>query len=129
MIGNISQRLEVSPMARKVQVNLVDDIDGTDAAETLRFGLDGTNYEIDLNEKHAAKLRGALEKYVASGRKLGRGHPVVVRRGRAGGTPARSDRAQNQAVREWAKRKGIEVSERGRIPASVLAQYQAEAGR
>ncbi len=116
-------------MARTVQVHLLDDIDGTKADETLKFGLDGTNYEIDLSTKHADKLRAALAKYVLKARRLGRGHVVSTSRRREVGIPARSDRAQNQAIREWAKRKGMEVSERGRIPAHIAQQYQAEAGR
>ena len=116
-------------MARTVQVQLLDDIDGSQADETLSFALDGMNYEIDLNAKHAEKLRATLAKFVSKSRRLGRGHVVATRRGRTGGTPARSDRAQNQATRDWAKSKGIEVSDRGRIPASVIERYEAEAGK
>jgi hypothetical protein len=117
-------------VARKVEVKLLDDIDGTQANETLRFGLDGTNYEIDLSAKHAEKLRASLEKFVHAARRIGRGQaqPTTGRTRRAGQAP-RSDRAQNQAVREWAKRKGIEVSGRGRIPRNIIEQYEAEAGR
>jgi hypothetical protein len=113
-------------MARKVEVELLDDIDGSEAAETLAFGLDGTNYEIDVNEKHADKLRKSLEKFVLSARRTGRGGVTVSRR-RTAGVPARTDRAQNQAIRDWAKRKKIQLSDRGRIPANVVAQYEAEA--
>jgi hypothetical protein len=115
-------------MARKVEVKLLDDIDGTEAEETVRFGLDGTSYEIDLNAKHAEQLRSALAKFVSHARRLGRSHVVPTNRGR-GGVPARNDRAQNQAIRDWAKRKKIQLSDRGRIPASVIEQYEAEAGR
>jgi hypothetical protein len=115
-------------MARKVEVKLLDDIDGTEAEETVKFGLDGTNYEIDLNAKHADQLRAALAKFVTHARRLGRGHVAPTRHNR-GGTPARNDRAQNQAIRDWAKRKGLELSDRGRIPGTVVAQYEAEAGR
>jgi hypothetical protein len=115
-------------MARKVAVELLDDIDGSEAAETLKFGLDGTNYEIDVNEKHADQPRRSLAKFILSARRLGRGGVAPTRR-RAATLPARSDRAQNQAIREWAKRKKIQLSDRGRIPANVLAQYEAEAGR
>lgn len=113
-------------MARKVQVHLLDDIDGSTAEETLKFGLDGTNYEIDLSAKHAEKLRAAVAKFVLKARRVGRSH--VVSRGRGGG-PAKADRVQNQAIRDWAKSKGIDVSNRGRIPAAIIEQYQAEAGR
>src|SRR5215469_10967041 len=115
-------------MARKVAVELLDDIDGSEADETLKFGLDGTNYEIDVNEKHADQLRRALAKFILSARRLGRGGVTPGRR-RPATVPARSDRAQNQAIREWAKRKKIQLSDRGRIPATVIEQYQAEAGR
>ena len=120
---------EGSTMARTVQVQLLDDIDGGEADETLSFALDGMNYEIDLSTKHAEKLRSTLAKFVEHSRRVGRGHVVSSRRTRTGGVPARSDRAQNQAIRDWAKSKGIDVSDRGRIPASVVEQYQAEAGR
>jgi hypothetical protein len=115
-------------MARKVHVDLVDDIDGSKADETLKFGLDGSSYEIDVNAKHAEKLRASLARYILKARRLGRGHVVSPGRVR-GGTPARSDRMQNQAIRDWAKSKGIALSDRGRIPGSIVEQYQAEAGR
>lgn len=108
-------------MAKKVQVTLVDDIDGSNAVETVGFGLDGATYEIDLSKANAAKLRDALATYVAHARKSGRGRPA----GRAGRAVARSDREQVQAIREWARRNGHQVSERGRIPASVLEAYNA----
>jgi hypothetical protein len=118
-------------MARKVEVKLLDDIDGTTADETVRFAVDGTNYEIDLSTKHADQLRSSLAQYITNGRRIGRGHlvPTGGRSRGAAATPARVDRAQNQAIREWAKRKGIELNGRGRIPRDVLAQYEAEAGR
>jgi hypothetical protein len=116
-------------MARTVQVQLFDDIDGTKADETLHYGLDGVNYEIDLSAQHAEKLRAALAKFILKSRRVGRGRVTVTVRGRAGTGSARGDRAQNQAVREWAKSKGIDVSDRGRIPRSVIEQYEAEAGR
>jgi len=115
-------------LARKVAVELLDDIDGSEAAETLKFGLDGAHYEIDVNAEHADQLRRSLAKYILSARRMGRG-------GVTAGSPRRpiaavhSDRAQSQAIREWARRKKIQLSARGRIPASVVAQYQAEAGR
>jgi hypothetical protein len=114
-------------MARKVQVHLLDDIDGGKADETLRFGLDGMSYEIDLSAKHAEKLRASLAKFVLSSRRVGRSR--VISPARRAGTPARVDRAQNQAIREWAKSRGKEVSDRGRIPAHIVEQYHAEAGR
>jgi hypothetical protein len=118
-------------MARKVEVQLLDDIDGTKADETLKFGLDGTLYEVDLNTKHAEQLRKSLAAYVLKARRIGRGGVTAIRdrTTRAASATTRSDRVQNQAIREWAKSKGLEVSERGRIPASVVEKYEAEAGR
>jgi hypothetical protein len=116
-------------MARKVAVELLDDIDGSEAGETLKFGLDGTQYEIDVNAEHADQLRRALAKFILSARRIGRGGVTTSGSRRAAGVPARSDRAQSQAIREWAKRQKIQLSDRGRIPASVVEQYQAEAGR
>jgi hypothetical protein len=114
-------------MTRKVQVQLFDDIDGSQADETMRFGLDGMSYEIDLSASHAEKLRASLAKFILSSRRVGRAQ-VVIARPRPG-TPARVDRAQNQAVRDWARSKRIEISDRGRIPGHIVEQYQAEAGR
>jgi Lsr2 len=118
-------------MAQRVEIKLLDDIDGTKADETLKFGLDGTLFEIDLSAKHAEQLRKALASYVLKARRVGRGG-ITATRGRARGaapTTTRSDREQNLAIREWAKKKGLEVSERGRIPASIVEQYNVEAGR
>jgi len=116
-------------MARTVHVDLVDDLDGSQADETLAFAVDGKNFEIDLSTKHAKKLRSSLERYVKSARKVGRGGRVLsgTRARTAGSTQA--DRAQNQAIRDWAKRQGIQLSDRGRIPGTIVAQYEARAGR
>jgi hypothetical protein len=113
-------------MARKVEVKLVDDIDGGTADETLKFGIDGINYEIDVNAEHAEELRASLAKFILSARRVGRAGAAFSRVRQPG--PARSDRAQNQAIRNWAKRKKIELSDRGRIPRGVVEQYEAEAG-
>ncbi|GIH14442.1 histone-like nucleoid-structuring protein Lsr2 [Rugosimonospora africana] len=115
-------------MARKLEVKLLDDIDGSEADETLKFGLDGTNYEIDVNAKHAEQLRASLAKFVLGARRLGRGGITTTRRPRAAATN-QSDRAQNQAIRDWAKRRNIQLSGRGRIPRHIAEQYEAEAGR
>jgi hypothetical protein len=112
-------------MAQIREVRLIDDMDGEAADETIEFGIDGKNYEIDLSEENAGKLRDALAAYVAAARRSG------GRRGRAGaGTgPARRpsiDREQNQAIREWARKQGMKVSDRGRIPAEVLEAYHKQ---
>lgn len=116
-------------MARKVEVKLLDDTDGSTADETVSFGLDGTNYEIDLSHKNADRLRSDLEKFLHAARRVGRGGITPSRRGRGPSSPAKADRAQNQAIRDWAKRKGIQLSERGRIQRNVIEQYESDAGR
>jgi nucleoid-associated protein Lsr2 len=115
-------------MARTVQVEFLDDIDGSRADETLRYGLDGMNYEIDVNAQHAEKLRASLAEFITRSRRVGRGRVTATARPSPGGS-ARSDRAHNQAIREWAKSQGIAVSERGRIPRGVVEQYEAAADR
>lgn len=112
-------------MAQKVIVTLIDDLDGSDADETIKFGLDGINYEIDLSSDNADELRDSLAQYVEHARRIGG-------RKRTGGhrkarTPARpsssTDREQNQAIRAWAREKGYEISDRGRIPSEVTEAY------
>src|SRR2546421_887842 len=116
-------------VARKVEVQLIDDLDGSKAEESIKFALDGINYEIDLSKKNATKLRAGLEPFIGVAQKLGRTpSPRAGVRGR-GSTSARSDREQNQAIREWAQRKDLEVSPRGRISRSIIEQYETEAGR
>lgn len=116
-------------MAKRTIHMLVDDIDGGDAEETVTFALDGVQYEIDLSEKNAAKLRDSLARFVAAATKLGRGGINPVRReGRRGAAPV-ANRDQNKAIREWAQAKGIPVSDRGRIKQDIVDQFNAEAGR
>jgi hypothetical protein len=113
---------------RTVQL-LVDDLDGGDADQTVRFALDGVAYTIDLNKRNATRLRGVFEPYVAAGRRV----PSATRAtGRARATarrPARVDVDQHRAIRAWAQSKGIAVSARGRIARAVVDRYDAEAGR
>jgi Lsr2 len=107
-------------MAKKVQVTLVDDIDSSTAAETVSFGLDGAAYEIDLSKSNAKKLREALSVYVGSARRVSRsGRPAA----RSSRSTARAGREQTQAIREWARANGYAVSDRGRVPATVLEAY------
>ena len=126
-------------MAQKVNVVLVDDLDDSEATETVAFSLDGQAYEIDLNQKNAAELRDVLAKYVGAARKAGKqgaGSGGGQRRsgGRSGGgssgagsrTPAAgSDRERVQAIREWARSNGHTVNERGRLSSTVIAAYEA----
>jgi hypothetical protein len=111
-------------VAQKVEVTLVDDLDGGTAAETVSFAIDGTQYEIDLSTKNAQRLRDTVAPFVGAARRTGRVAKGNVR-GRTGGTAA-VDREQNQAIREWAKKNGLNVSERGRIPAEIVERYHAE---
>jgi hypothetical protein len=107
-------------MAQKVQVLLVDDLDGSEATETVTFGLDGAAYEIDLSTGNANKLRKELELYVEHARKATGAATARRRRTRTG--PGRERSAQ---IRAWAKQRGYKVNERGRIPANIVAEYEA----
>ncbi|WP_282777457.1 Lsr2 family protein [Nocardia sp. CC201C] len=107
-------------MARKVIVEMVDDYDGkSKAEETVNFALDGVAYEIDLSVLNAAKMRGVLEQWTPHARKVGR-----APRGK-NGSKARPavDREQTQAIRDWARKNGYEVSNRGRVSAEVIEAY------
>lgn len=111
-------------MAARTVVHLIDDVDGGKADETVTFSLDGVEYAIDLSHGNADGLRQALAEFVQAGRRVGRSGKSAGRtQVRPGG-----DRAQNQAIREWARRNGHQVSERGRIPAELIAQFQAANG-
>lgn len=118
-------------MAQKTQVTLIDDIDGSQADETLRFSLGRDTYEIDLSKSNAKKLRDALNSYVSAGRRVGggRGRPATraaATRGRGRGRAAASTGSATPAdVRAWAKSRGIKVNERGRISADIVAKYDA----
>lgn len=114
-------------MARRIVHQLVDDLDGTvlDAGEgeTVLFSLDGIAYEVDLTEEHAAALRGALEPYVAVARSIS---------SRSSGSATSASRARRKssqqdvgAIRQWARDNGHQVSERGRVPATVVEAYEA----
>ncbi len=107
-------------MTQRVTVELEDDLDGGPAEETVRFGLGGAEYEIDLSNKNASAFRKQLKPFIEHARKTGRGQS---RR------PARTaaSRQRSGDIRAWAKDHGIAVSERGRIPASVVERYQAAA--
>ena len=111
-------------MAQKVQTLFIDDIDGGAADGTVRFGLDGTDYEIDLSGEHNDELHKALERYIAHGRKVG---GAARRSARNGGRRASSG-IDTTAVRTWAREQGIDIKERGRVPANVVAKYQAATG-
>lgn len=117
-------------VARREVVVLEDDLEGGSADETVKFALDGVQYEIDLTAKNAARLRESFSDFIAHGRRVGRGGVVVGGRAaaRARGSAA-ADREQNKAIRAWAKRKGRNISDRGRIPQEIVDEYNADAGR
>ena len=109
-------------MARKIHVQLIDDISGEDAQETIRFSLDGADYEIDLSADNAADLRDTLKGYAAKGRRL-RG-PSDTRGGRAEAT----GRGETQKIRNWAAENGYNPSPRGRISQAIKQAYDAAQG-
>jgi len=113
-------------MAKQIITVLTDDLDGGDADRTVEFGFDGVNYTIDLSEKNAGKLRKALDPYLAVASKAGRNGTNGRVPARVAAAPSRSNRDQNQAIREWATKNGYEVSERGRIPATIVEAFHAK---
>ena len=104
-------------MAQKVHITLEDDLDGSDASETVSFGLDGKSYEIDLSDKHAGALRDALATYVAAARRASGARSSASKRSQVG-TSARE-------IRDWARSNGHTVPERGRIPADIREAFEA----
>jgi len=112
-------------MAQKVQVLFTDDLDGSEAEGTVSFALDGTAYEIDLSTQNAAKLRSVLGPYTSAARKAG----GASRRAGQGRTRRAAGGVNPVEVREWAKTNGIDVNDRGRVPASVIARYREATGK
>ena len=112
-------------MAQHVNIVMVDDIDGLEAAETVSFGLDGRRYDIDLSANHAAQLRDALTSFVAAAR---RGSGGAGGSGRPASVPPATQRSSNReqiaAIREWAKANGQTVADRGRISKAVMEAYE-----
>jgi nucleoid-associated protein Lsr2 len=105
-------------MATKITTALEDDLDGGPADKTVRFGIGGAEYEIDLSRKNAAAFRSNLAPFIDHARKAGRAQHR--RPGRTG-----ASRARSESIRAWAKDQGIAVSDRGCIPAHVVEQYEA----
>ncbi len=108
-------------MAQQTTVTLTDDLDGSKAAETVSFGIDGRTYDIDLSKKNAAALRKTLGQFTAAGRPVRSGKP-------AGKRADVSPHADAKAVREWAQSEGIAVSARGRVPADLIDRYLSANG-
>ena len=111
-------------MAQKIQTLFIDDLDGSEAEGTVRFGLDGTEYEIDLNTGHAQALRDALARYVGAARRAGGSARRPARSGRRAPTGG----VDSTEVREWAKAQGIDVKDRGRVPAELVVKFKAATG-
>jgi hypothetical protein len=107
-------------MAQRIQTSLIDDLDGSEAEGTIDFGLNGMHYEIDLNTAHAKELRNTLARYTEAARRV----TSATRRPARSGRKAAGDGPGNTEVRAWAREQGIEVKDRGRIPAEVIARFQ-----
>jgi hypothetical protein len=131
---------EVEEM-RETIVRMLDDLDGTEAAETVRFSLDGVQYEIDLSAANATALRAELADYIVAGRRDSGGTGARRRQSSTrpnghtgpGRTPSQAanraeSRAENRAIREWARGKRMQVADRGRIPPAIISAYHAEVG-
>jgi hypothetical protein len=112
-------------VAQKIQTLVIDDLDGSAAEGTVRFGLDGTEYEIDLNDEHARELRDALARYAGAARRAS----GAARRPARAGRRAPAGGLTTTGVREWAKAQGIEVKDRGRVPAELVVKFQAATGQ
>ena len=112
-------------MAQQTTVRFIDDLDGSDASGTFDFSLDGRQYQVDLSDENAAKLRDALAPFIDVARKTGGRGRRSQRYTAMTDTPVRSSREETRAIREWAREHGHEVSDRGRIPKSVLEAYKA----
>ncbi len=104
-------------MAQRVQVLLVDDIDGNEARETVSFGLDGVSYEIDLSEDNASELRNSLSTWIGHARRAG-GRKITGRR--PGSGPSRQDLNE---IRQWGRANGFQVSDRGRVSRELQEAY------
>jgi hypothetical protein len=114
-------------VAQKIQTLFIDDLDGSEAEGTVRFGLDGAEYEIDLNAKHSEALKKVLAQYVAAGRRVSGPARRPVKGG--GGRRAGASGLDSTQVRDWAKSQGIEVKDRGRIPAELIVKFKAASGK
>jgi hypothetical protein len=116
-------------MAQKVHVEVLDDLDGSEAAETVAFTLDGVSYEVDLSAENAEALRGEFERYVLAARRVGGRRArtgfgrAAENGGRSAGAERGNSREYNRAVREWAAANGHEVAERGRLSTELISAY------
>jgi len=106
-------------MAKEVITRLIDDLDGSEAAETVEFGLDGKGYTVDLSKKNAAALRKALKPYVEAG------SPLRAQRRASGRAAARHSPDRLASIREWARKNGYDVADRGRIARDIQDAFDA----
>lgn len=111
-------------MAQRIIASLIDDMDGTEATETVTFGLDGAEYTIDLSEANATRLRDALSDFVEKGSKV-KGRKPRATNGARVTVQAGGNREQNLAIRAWARAQGKAISDRGRIPVELVQEFQA----
>ena len=114
-------------MAQKTVVELVDDLDGGKADETVAFALDGVEFTIDLSSENAARLRDSLAEYVGHARRTG-GRKGLAKQPGTRKSPTASEKADNQAIREWARSQGETIAERGRIPQALVTKFQEAHG-
>lgn len=109
-------------MAKETITKLIDDLDGSEAHETVKFGLDGKTYEIDLSSKNAGKLRGALAAYTNHATRVTNATTRQV-------AAAAAEKEERGRIREWALSKGYDVGVRGRIKQEIIDAYHARRGR
>lgn len=117
-------------MAQRTQIILIDDIDGGDASETVTFGLDGHDYEIDVNDAHAAEVRKVIGEYTIYARRTSKGGKKAKKAATLNGTPVKNGKSVElgpsaRLIRDWARSNGVEVPDRGRVPQSVIDAYEA----
>lgn len=112
-------------MAQRIQTLFIDDIDGSEAEGTVRFSLDGTTYEIDLNTKHDEELRSALRTYITNARKVTAPRPSLPK-GRGGRITGRNRKGYETSmqIRTWARENGHDVNDRGRIPSAIVEEFR-----
>jgi hypothetical protein len=115
-------------MAQKVKIILVDDLDGGSADETVRFGIDGASYEIDLSNANASKLRESLKDYVSAARKSSSRSGQQQPRARAASGGGSSRNSESAKIRQWARDNGYSVNSRGRIQAEIQEAYRKANG-
>jgi len=113
-------------MAQKIMALFIDDLDGSEAEGTTHFSLDGSDYEIDLNAGHGKELREALGKYIQYARNAG--SPARRTARKTGGGKTSTGKTDTAAIRVWAREHGFHLKDRGRIPASVIAEYEQGTG-